>query len=288
MINKITIKNSVKIYNDEYVRKKKKNNEIDKIYEYLLSRSFDYFPEIVKEDDEYIYYKYINDIEEPSEQKVMDLVVLASLLHNKTTFYREVDIDNYKYIYESVSDKIEDTFNYYNTLMDYIESEVYMSPGDYLIARNISIIYSALKYAKENIDVWYKMNDNSRRMRVVMNHMNLGLDHYLKEDKPYLISFDRAKIDMPINDLVVLYKKHYLEIDFNDILKVYLSKYPLTDDEMLLFLVMISIPEKISNVASEYKRVIEIRGIIDYVYKSGDLVAKYGIKKQTNEGHKLT
>ena len=32
MINKITIKNSVKIYNDEYVRKKKKNNEIDKIY----------------------------------------------------------------------------------------------------------------------------------------------------------------------------------------------------------------------------------------------------------------
>ena len=61
MINKITIKNSVKIYNDEYVRKKKKNNEIDKIYEYLLSRSFDYFPEIVKEDDEYIYYKYIND-----------------------------------------------------------------------------------------------------------------------------------------------------------------------------------------------------------------------------------
>ena len=132
------------------------------------------------------------------------------------------------------------------------------------------------------------MNDNSRRMRVVMNHMNLGLDHYLKEDKPYLISFDRAKIDMPINDLVVLYKKHYLEIDFNDILKVYLSKYPLTDDEMLLFLVMISIPEKISNVVSEYKRVIEIRGIIDYVYKSGDLVAKYGIKKQTNEGHKLT
>ena len=120
MINKITIKNSVKIYNDEYVRKKKKNNEIDKIYEYLLSRNFDYFPEIVKEDDEYIYYKYINDIEEPSEQKVMDLVVLASLLHNKTTFYREVDIDNYKYIYESVSDKIEDTFNYYNTLMDYI------------------------------------------------------------------------------------------------------------------------------------------------------------------------
>ena len=103
--------------------------------------------------------------------------------------------------------------------MDNIESEVYMSPSNYLIARNISIIYSALKYAKETVDRWYKMNEDSRRMRVVMNHNNLGLDHYLKGDKPYLISFDRAKIDMPVFDLISLYKKHYLDIDFNDKLK---------------------------------------------------------------------
>ena len=54
MINKITIKNSVKIVNDEYVKKKKKNKDIDNIYNYLLSRSFDYFPRVVEEDDEYI------------------------------------------------------------------------------------------------------------------------------------------------------------------------------------------------------------------------------------------
>lgn len=287
MINKITIKNSVKIVNDEYVKKKKKNKDIDNIYNYLLSRSFDYFPRVVEEDDEYIYYEYIRDIEEPNEQKITDLVSLVSLLHNKTTFYKEVDIDNYKYIYESVSDKIEDTYNYYNRLMDNIESEVYMSPSNYLIARNISIIYSALKYAKETVDRWYKMNEDSRRMRVVMNHNNLGLDHYLKGDKPYLISFDRAKIDMPVFDLISLYKKHYLDIDFNDILKIYLSKYPFSDSEMMLFLAMISIPDKISNVNSQYKRVLVIRRIIDYVYKTSDLVAKYSIKEQANEGHKL-
>lgn len=287
MINKITIKNSVKIVNDEYVKKKKKNKDIDNIYNYLLSRSFDYFPRVVEEDDEYIYYEYIRDIEEPNEQKITDLVSLVSLLHNKTTFYKEVDIDNYKYIYESVSDKIEDTYNYYNRLMDNIESEVYMSPSNYLIARNISIIYSALKYAKETVDRWYKMNEDSRRMRVVMNHNNLGLDHYLKGDKPYLISFDRAKIDMPVFDLISLYKKHYLDIDFNDILKIYLSKYPFSDSEMMLFLAMISIPDKISNVNSQYKRVLVTRRIIDYVYKTSDLVAKYSIKEQANEGHKL-
>lgn len=287
MINKITIKNSVKIVNDEYVKKRKKNKDIDNIYNYLLSRSFDYFPEVINEDDEYIYYKYVKDIEEPNEQKITDLVSLVSLLHNKTTFYKEVDIDDYKYIYESVSNQIEDTYSYYNILMDNIESEVYMSPANYLIARNISIIYNALKYSKDTVDRWYKMNEDNRRMRVVLNHNNLGLDHYLKGDRPYLISFDKAKIDMPIFDLISLYKKHYLDIDFNDILKLYLGKYPFSDSEMMLFLAIISIPDKISSVNSEYKRVLTIRRIIDYIYKTSDLVAKYSIKEQTNESHKF-
>lgn len=282
MINKITIKNGVKIINDEYVKKKKKR-EIDNIYNYLLSRSFDYFPEVLNEDDEYIYYRYINDIDEPREQKMVDLVNLVSLLHNKTTFYKEVDIDNYKYIYESISKEIDDTYSYYNIVMDNIESEVYMSPSNYLIARNITIIYNALRYSKRNIDRWYKMIENSRKLRVVMTHNNLSLDHYLKNDRPYLISFDRARIDMPLNDLVSLYKKHYLDFEFSDLLKIYLSKYPLSESEMILFLTIISIPNKIPNNDSEYMRVLSIRRIIDYVYKTADLVAEYGIKEKTNE-----
>lgn len=282
MINKITIKNGVKIINDEFVKKKKKR-EIDNIYNYLLSRSFDYFPEILNEDDEYIYYRYINDIDEPREQKMVDLVNLVSLLHNKTTFYKEVDIDNYKYIYESISKEIDDTYSYYNIVMDNIESEVYMSPSNYLIARNITIIYNALRYSKRNIDRWYKMIENSRKLRVVMTHNNLSLDHYLKNDRPYLISFDRARIDMPLNDLVSLYKKHYLDFEFSDLFKIYLSKYPLSESEMILFLTIISIPDKIPNNDSEYMRVLSIRRIIDYVYKTADLVAEYGIKEKTNE-----
>ena len=59
MINKITIKNNVKIIDNSYVIKKKQKSLTD-TYNYLLSRSFDYFPEVVKEDDKYIYYWYIN------------------------------------------------------------------------------------------------------------------------------------------------------------------------------------------------------------------------------------
>ena len=285
MINKITLKNGVRIIDNDYVIKRKKSS-LKNTYNYLLSRSFDYFPEIIKEDNDYIYYKYIDDISEPREQKMIDLVILLSILHNKTTFYKEIDTSHYKEIYEKINNEIDDSYNYYNNLMENIDSEIYMSPANYLIARNISIIYKSLNYAKEHIDKWYKIIDDKRKIRVAMIHNNLKIEHYLKGDKPYLISWDNSIIDMPIYDLVSLYKNNYLDFEFNNILKLYLSKYHLTNEEMYLFLTLISIPNKIKYQESEYKTVLEVRRLIDYLYKTNELRKEYRITKQTNETNK--
>ena len=244
-----------------------------------MSRSFDYFPEVLREDDENIYYKFIDDIDEPKEQKIIDLINMISLLHNKTTMYKEIDLDNYKYIYEEINKEIDDIFTYYNTIMDNIELTVYMSPSNYLIARNISFIYSAINYAKRNIDYWYSLIENKRKVRVVTVHNNLSLEHYLKRDKPYLISWEKSKIDMPIYDLISIYNNHYLEFDFTELLDVYLSKYPLTNEELILFLTIISIPRKIEYNSSEYKNVLNIRRQLDYIYKTSELVKKYNVKR---------
>lgn len=277
MRNRITLKKSVKIINDEYVIKKKKDN-ITNTYNYLRSRAFDYFPEVLKEDEDNIYIKYISDIDEPKEQKIIDLINILTLLHSKTTMYKEIDIDNYKYIYEEINKEIDDILKYYNIVMDNIESSVYMSPSNYLIARNISFIYSAIRYAKRSIDYWYKLVENKRKIRVVTVHNNLSLEHYLKYDKPYLISWDKSKIDMPIFDLISLYNNHYLEFDFTELLDIYLSKYPLTQEELLLFLTIISIPKKITSSNSEYKNVLTIRRQLDYIYKTSEIVKKYNLK----------
>lgn len=285
MINKITRKNSVKIINNEYVIKNKSNNVID-TYNYLLSRGFNNLPEIIKEDDNYIYYKYINDIKEPKEQKIIDLISVVILLHSKTTFYKEVDIDTYKEIYEKINNEINELYTYYNKLMDNIDTEIYMSPANYLIARNISIIFSSIHYAKESIDKWYKLVSGNRNIRVVMTHNNLIIDHYLKEENGYLISWDKAKIDMPIYDLVVLYKNNYLDYEFNNLLKIYLNKYHLTNDEILLFLTLISLPSMIEYKYSEYERVLEVRRLIDYLYKTDKLRKEYRVEKQENKSKK--
>ena len=107
--------------------------------------------------------------------------------------------------------------------------------------------------------------------------------HYLKEDKSYLISWEKSKIDMPIYDLISLYNNHYLDFDFTELFKIYLSKYPLTKEEITLFLTMISIPNKIVYNQSEYKTVLNIRRQLDYIYKTSNLVKEYDIKQETNE-----
>lgn len=274
-INKLTIKSNAKIIDNKIVIKNKKNNNLEKTYRYLKSRSFDYFPEPLLIDDRYEAYPYIEDTEEPKDQKAVDLMYLLSLLHNKTTFYREVDIDKNKEIYEDILVRLEYLNNYYTDLITLIEKEVYMSPSSYLIARNINIIFQSIYFAKDSIESWYKKIENNKNERVVNIHNNINLDHYIKSDKPYLISWNKSKIDNPIYDLLSFYQSHYLELNFDDLFHYYESNYPLKEEERILLFTYMAIPPKIDIENNEYKMCIKINKIIDYLYKTSNLIMNY-------------
>lgn len=281
---KITLKNSAKIIENENTRLviKKDNPNILETYNYLLSRSFDYFPKIIYKDNDYNVYEYVEDVNEPSEQRILDIITLTSILHSKTTFYKEVDIDNYKYLYETINKKLEYLFNYYNDIIILIEKNIYMSPSNYIIARNINKIFETINYCKYEVDSWYELIKDKRKIRVVNIHNNLSLDHYIKNDKPYLISWNKNKIDMPIYDLLTLYKKYYLDFDFYELFNYYESRYPLTNEERKMLFILMSIPEKLVLDSSEYKNSIKCRKFFDYIYKTEDLINEYkSIKDKT-------
>ena len=281
---KITLKNSAKIIENENTRLviKKDNPNILDTYNYLLSRSFDYFPKIIYKDNDYNVYEYVEDVKEPSEQRILDIITLTSILHSKTTFYKEVDIDNYKYLYETINKKLEYLFNYYNDIITLIEKNIYMSPSNYIIARNINKIFETINYCKYEVDSWYELIKDKRKIRVVNIHNNLSLDHYIKNDKPYLISWNKNKIDMPIYDLLTLYKKYYLDFDFYELFNYYESRYPLTNEERKMLFILMSIPEKLVLDSSEYKNSIKCRKFFDYIYKTKDLINEYkSIKDKT-------
>lgn len=284
---KYTIKNSVTIVDTDKGRvvfKKNKNNRrnnVNHLYEYLNSRNFDFYPKLLDSDDisNYDMYEYIEEVDTPNEQKALDIVYLISLLHNKTTYYKESTEDTYKEIYESIKKELDYLYNYYTDLITISERSIYMSPKEYLFARNISKIYSCIMFCNVELDKWLELVKDNKKQRVVTLHNNLSLDHLIRSNEPYLISWDNAKKDLPIYDFYNFYQNHYLDLDFNDLFYEYDSKYPLLEEEKMLLLILLSIPKKIEFQDNELESCKIIRKQLDYIYKTENLVKEfYNIK----------
>lgn len=261
----------------------KKSNS--KVYDYLKSRGFNYFPNIIEKNNDYIITDYIEEIETPDEQKILDLIDLVSLLHYKTTYYKDIDEDEYKKIYEDIKNNIDHLFSYYNELVDIIINNEYYSPSQIYLLSNISILFSSLNYSNGELDKWLNLIENKKRMRYVILHNNLSLDHFLKNDKSYLISFDKSIIDIPIFDLYKLYKR-YPKFDFYPIFKKYEKNYKLYDDERLLLFILISLPDKIELTENEDKNMDLVVKLIDNINISKKLIEEYSNNKENNETNK--
>lgn len=263
---KIVKNNNVFIIDDKYVVKENKNKDI---YHYLDDRSFKYYPKIVnKVDDDYLITEYIKEEDTTDSTKIEDMIDLTALLHNKTTFYKKVDVADKKEIYEDTMKKINDIFKYYDSYMVDIESKEIYSPSEYLLAVNISIIFSSLYKAKERLDSWYENIKDKDKVRYVINHNNLDISHFIKSDNKYLTSWDKASIGLPIYDLYNLFTKKMYDYDL--ILDSYTSSYPLLDYEKELLLIFLLIPHKIEK-EDEYDKVVEIVNIVDKLVKFNDL-----------------
>lgn len=274
----------IETIDNKYVIKTKKDNPI---IDYLRTRNFDYFPKIIDEDETYQLTQYVEEINVPEDQKMFDLIDIVSLLHYKTTHFKEVDANYYKGLYEDILGNIEYLTNYYDDLITIIEEKEFMAPYEYVIARNISKIYQALDFAKEEIEVWYDEVKDEKRRRVVVLHNNLDLSHFIRNESSYLISWDKAKIDNPIFDLYKLYKRHGNEFDFSSLLKRYEDKYPLFDHEKRFLFILMSMPDEFEFDDSNYLLASKISERIDLIYKTESIISPYYSEEGKNkESHK--
>ena len=257
----------------------KVNKNKDYIFNYLSTRNFDYYPEILEKDN-YVISKYVEDIDIPKEQKIIDLIDLVSLMHSKTTHYKETTEDEYKKIYEDLSNNFEYLYEYYNDIISIIDEKVFMSPSEYLMARNISFIFKSIKIGKNYVDNWLENINDLNKIRKTVVHNNLELSHFIRNNREYLISWDKSKIDIPIFDLYNLYNKHFDDFNFYELLKRYEQTYPLKKYELELFFILIIMPSKIEFNDNEYNMCIKISNEIDRLYKSNMLIEEY--KKSIN------
>ena len=270
--NNIIISNS----NNKYIIKRGIYNK--KIMDYLNSRGFNYYPDIYDYNNNYQLIKYVEDSNIPNEKKINDLINIVALLHKKTSFYKEVDEVEYKKLYEDLLNNCSYLKEYYNDLISIIDSKVFMSPKEYLLASNITLIFDSISYCEVQINKWYEIinsKDKTRRMRVCVIHNDLNLKNFIKDDKDYLINWDKSKIDMPIFDLYKLYLRCNNDYDFIEILRNYEKSYPLLEDELLLLYILISMPSIIKFNRNNYDTCISINKEINKLLKTSNLIKNY-------------
>lgn len=247
------------------------------IYEYLNYRNFNNYPSLVI-DSGYEIMDYVEDIDIPVEQKMIDLINLVSNLHKRTTYYRKISEFNIKDIYEEIKGQIKDTWLFYDNLMMDAETSIYMSPSLYLLSRNISFVYDMLKYCDNNIDKWYENIKNIQRVRVSVIHNNLNLEHFKNNT---LLSWDHSKISLPIFDLYKLYRSTYNEYDWNELLNIYYENYSLKEEELFLFMTLISLPLDVNMTNIEIDNVKEMNEKLNYLKLTYKFIStgKFGIEK---------
>ena len=272
---------SATLVNNEYVLKENKGN--NKVFSYLDARGFNYYPSNKVLSDKYVLYEYLKDYNISDDERAIELINLVSLLHSKTTRYNSISIDDYKKIYEDIDNKIDKLYSYYSDLNELIEQEIYMSPTNYLLVRNISKIYSSLNYCKNELDNWYELVKDNKKERVALIHNNLSLDHLIRNENSYLISWDKSKFDNPIYDLYNFYKSNYEKIEFSSLLELYQKRYPLKQNELKLFFILISLPDKIEFTNNDFNNCKLVDKMLDYLYKTDSIISPYYPKNEEEE-----
>ncbi len=264
------------------IKDRKKN--LNELFNYLNSRNFNNYPKLIDDSRADIdVYEFIDDIKYPKEQKAHDLINIIAKLHYKTFYYKDVTEDNFKEIYENILSNINYLNEIYDNYYDDFFKEIYLSPSKYLFMRNYSKIKANLSFCKDELDNWYNLVKNTNKTRVSIVHNNLSLDHFLKSNGEYLISWDNYIIDTPIIDLVNFYKKEYFNINFENLINSYNSIFKLTDEELKLFLLLICIPPEIKFSDNEFNSTIDERLILDYIYKTENLIRPYYSKNKEKE-----
>lgn len=262
-------KNKVKIQNNKVIKRTSKS--LIELYNIFKETSFNNYPEVIRIDENTLETKYIKEIKYKELIKGTELIKTVSNLHKSTLDIIDVSKNKYKKIYNKLMGNIEYLNEYYNSLVDEIEYKEYNSPSEYLFIRNYSVILSTLKYSKETLKKWFKIVETKSKDRVSIIHNNLSLNHFIKGENNYLISFDNYKVDTLILDLYKFYINDGYKLEFKKLIDIYEENMKLTEEEKLLFNILITIPPKLVFKRNEYQNTIYIKDNFSYIYSSLNL-----------------
>lgn len=247
---KITIKGQVFIIDcseGRYVLKKE-NKDLFSLYSYLSSRGINSYPELVRNfNEEENLLEYLSSVNLPLEQYLDEMATSIALIHSKTAYNKSISLDEIKEIKENIESNIDYLYRKYHQEIKNILLHNFMSPKEYFFVRNYYKIEEALDFCKKEINNWFILIKDSSNIRVSLIHNNLSLDHFIvTNNKNAFISWDNYRYDIPLLDLVNLYKKENIDEYFENFLNKYFNIFSYDELEKKLLFILISIPDYIN------------------------------------------
>ena len=107
-IDKLTLNNNIRIIDSpsgKFVVKKRKKKDTRELFRYLNSRGFDNYLDYINDDqDDFMIFPYIDEVHDDRASRANDIILLDSLLHNKTAFYKSISSEEVKAFYEEKTD----------------------------------------------------------------------------------------------------------------------------------------------------------------------------------------
>ena len=262
---------------------KEKKNDMNSLYQYLENRGFSSFPKLVDDSRNGVnVFEYVEEYPLPLEQKAEDMILLVAKLHSQTSYEKDVTTDDFRNIYYLIHEKIDYLKYYYESLYDEYFKSIYPSPHEYFLLTNYSKIYAALMYSSQKLETWYSHVKDLKKYRVCQIHHNLKLEHYINGEKNCLISWEHSTKDSPVLDIILFYQNNYFDLNFQDLLEKYFNICPWSNEEKELFNAVISIPFKFEEKGSEFEIVKQISKVLDYVYKTEELISAEQVKQDTS------
>ena len=256
---------------NRYLVKKEFNNS--KLYKYFESIDFNDYEKMI--DCSYgceLYHYYGDSFIDKYGIAKSEILSLIDL-HNKSFSYIDFDDNMKNKFYEFYKNKIDGCLKYYLKLQDEIEEMEFISPAYYLLLNNISKFYKLLHFASDKLN--YINGLDSIRIREVLLVGNISIENYCYGEKKYFISFDEAKRDYLIFDLVSFYKNNIFKVDCISLIDLYNSKIKLNECEYAFFLLLICIPNILGFENSNFNNTVVVRNEVNYI----DKTLKYLLEK---------
>jgi hypothetical protein len=247
---KITIKRGVTLVDCSEGRfvLKKENKDLFPLYSYLSKRGIDLYPNLIRNfNNQDNLLEYLSSINLPLEQYLDEMASSIALIHLKTAYNKSISIDEIKELKENIESNIDYLNKKYHDIIKNILLHSFMTPKEYFFVRNYYKIQEALDFCKEEINNWFILVKDNPNIRLSLIHNNLSIDHFIvSENKNAFISWDNYRFDIPMIDLVNLYKNECIDDYFNNFLNKYFSIFSYDDIEKKLFFILLTIPDYIN------------------------------------------